>query len=170
MVNISACPQVGHVNNDSRQSSVMCLFYFVRSIPLSCVPGAMVLNTVPYFFTLSCSSASQCSFSSVSTMISQVMNSIFGGTSCRTPPTSTSTPRRENFSIGVTRSMPLMMQADKAASSNSAGMKASARPAKSVSNVMAADLHFAKLPWLSMRTVLTWKIDFCFELLMESLF
>jgi len=62
----------------------------------------------------------------------------------------------------------LMMQADKAASNNSAGLNASVRPARSVSNVMSTDLHFAKLPWPSMRTVFTWKINFLFGLLMAS--
>ena len=60
---------------------------FRRITPESWVPGAMVLNTVPYFFTFSCSSASRASDSSLSTMISQVMDSIFGGTSCRMPST-----------------------------------------------------------------------------------
>lgn len=41
-----------------------------RSTPPRAVPGDTVLNTVPNFFTLSCSSARRRSSSSVSTMIS----------------------------------------------------------------------------------------------------
>jgi hypothetical protein len=40
------------------------------STPLSAVPGATVLNTVPYFFTFSCNNSSRRSDSSVSTRIS----------------------------------------------------------------------------------------------------
>lgn len=44
--------------------------YLRRNTPDSWVPGAIVLNTVPYFLTLSCSNSRRRSDSSLSTMIS----------------------------------------------------------------------------------------------------
>src|SRR3990172_7526124 len=83
------------------------------------------------------------------------MRSIRGGTSCRTPCTRTSTPRNENVHIGATRSIPLIMHADKAARSNSAGLSASRRPASAVSSVSVASLHVARLPDASTRRAVT---------------
>jgi hypothetical protein len=80
------------------------------------------------------------------------MDSSRGGTSWRTPFTRTSTPRSWNFRIGATRSMPLIMHADSAASSNSAGLKASGLPARSVSSVIAACLQCASLTCALRRT------------------
>jgi hypothetical protein len=47
-------------------------------------------------------------------------------------------PRSWNLRMGTTRSMPLIMQADSAASSSSAGLKASGLPARSVSSAICA--------------------------------
>ena len=80
------------------------------------------------------------------------MLSIFGGTSWRTPSTITFTPRNSNLRMGTTRSMPLIMQADSAASSSSAGLKASGLPAMSVSRPIRTDLHKDWLRWASMRS------------------
>src|SRR5512143_1337908 len=85
------------------------------------------------------------------------MDSNFGGTSWRTPSTRTSTPRSEKPSIGVIRSIPLMMQADSAASSSSAGLNAAGLPARSVSSAISACLQRETLPWASIRTLSTWK-------------
>ena len=96
------------------------------------------------------------------------MLSIFGGTSWRTPSTSTSTPRSWNLRIGTTRSMPLTMQAESAASSSSAGLKAAGLPARSVSSAISACLQTARLTWVSTRRVATWKVILAGAVLMRS--
>jgi hypothetical protein len=55
-------------------------------------------------------------------------------------------PRSSNFRIGITRSIPLIMQEASAANSNPAGLKASSLPARSVSKGTDADLQMATLP------------------------
>ena len=59
------------------------------------------------------------------------------------------------LSIGTTRSMPLIMQADSAASSSSAGLKASGLPAMSVSSAITASLQCASLACAIRRTETT---------------
>jgi hypothetical protein len=60
---------------------------------------------------------------------------LLGGLSWRTPWSFTSTPRRSNLSIGIARSMPLIIQPAIEARKSSAGMNASGRPPTSVAAI-----------------------------------
>ena len=73
----------------------------------------------------------------------------------RTARISTSTARKSNFSKGVTRSMPLIINAAMEARNSSAGLNASLRPATSVSRISVASFVRARLPWPSMRSAVT---------------